>query len=69
MTLVSEKISCGRRGRPKKEESFDKILKFRASKDHEYMRQALEEELEKSGSEILREALEWYYKFKIGHKL
>ena len=66
---MSEKISCGRRGRPKKEESFDKILKFRASKDHEYMRQALEEELEKSGSEILREALEWYYNFKIGYKL
>ena len=66
---MSEKNSCGRRGRPKKEESFDRILKFRANEDHEYMRQALEEELEKSGSEILREALEWYYNFKIGYKL
>lgn len=66
---MSGKISCGRRGRPKKEGSFDRTLRFRANEDHEYMRQALEEELEKSGSEILREALEWYYKFKIGHKL
>lgn len=53
------------RGRPRKIGSFDKALKFCANEDHEYMKKALEDELGKNGSEVLREALETLYRFKI----
>ena len=52
------------RGRPKKKGSFDRVLKFCASEEHEYMKRALEEELDKNGGEGLREALEILYKFE-----
>lgn len=44
------------------------MLKFCANDDHEYMRKALTEELNKNGGEVLREALETLYRFKINMK-
>lgn len=57
-----------KRGRPKKEDSYGILLKFCANEDHKYMKQALEEELDKNGSEVLRDALETFYRFKINLK-
>lgn len=54
------------RGRPRKDKCYDKVFKFCASEDHNYMKKALEEELGKNGGEILREALETLYRFKGG---
>lgn len=56
------------RGRPRKEGSYDKALKFCANDEHKYMRQALEEELGKNGGEVLREALERLYNFRMDLK-
>lgn len=56
------------RGRPKKEGSYETTLKFRGDEYCNYMKQALEEELCKNGGEVLREALETLYRFKIGLK-
>lgn len=57
-----------KRGRPRKNESYVILLKFCANEEHNYMKQALEEELDKNGSEVLREALETFYRFKINLK-
>lgn len=57
-----------KRGRPKKEGSYETVLKFCANDDHAYMRKALTEELNKNGGEVLREALETFYRFKINLK-
>lgn len=53
------------RGRPKKNESFDRTFTFLGNEEHEYMRDALADELDKSGSEVLREALEMMYKIEV----
>ena len=53
------------RGRPKKDKCYDKVFKFLVKDEHEYMKTALEEELDKNGGEILREALETLYRFEI----
>lgn len=57
-----------KRGRPKKEGGYETVLKFCANDDHKYMRKALTEELDKNGGEVLREALETLYRFKINMK-
>ena len=64
---MDEKIRHGR-GRPKKEECYDKVFKFLGKDEHEYMKTALEEELNKNGGEILRDALETLYRFEIALK-
>lgn len=46
-------------------DSFNRRIRFCCSEEHEYMKRALEEELCKNGSEVLREALEEFYKFKL----
>ena len=61
---MEDTIVKGGSGRPKKKGSFDRVLKFCASEEHEYMKRALEEELDKNGGEVLREALEILYKFE-----
>ena len=55
-----------KRGRPKKDKCYDKVFKVCVDEDHDYMRNALMEELNKSSSEVLREALETLYRFKGG---
>lgn len=52
------------RGRPKKDESYCETLVFLVDEDHEYMKKALEDGLDESGSEVLRKALEALYYFK-----
>ena len=64
---MDEKIRRGR-GRPKKEECYDKVFKFLGKDEHKYMKTALEEELNKNGGEILRDALETLYRFEIALK-
>lgn len=56
------------RGRPKKDECFDRKYTFKESNDHVYMRKALEKDLGKNGAEVMREALELLYNMKIGWK-
>ena len=56
------------RGRPKKDECFDRKYTFKESKDHAYMRKALEKDLGKNGAAVMREALELLYNMKIGWK-
>ena len=58
------KIRRGR-GRPRKDKCYDKVVKFLGKDEHEYMKTALEEELNKNGGEILRDALETLYRFEI----
>lgn len=53
------------RGRPRKEGSFERTFTFLGNEEHEYMRGALADELDKSGSEVLREALEMMYKIEV----
>ena len=48
------------------EESYRSSLIFLANDDHKYMKETLEEELNKNGGTILREAIETLYKFKGG---
>lgn len=52
------------RGRPKKNESFGCTFTFLGNDEHEYMRDALENDLGKNGGEVLREALEMLYRFE-----
>lgn len=61
---MDEKIRRGR-GRPRKDKCYDKVFKFLGKDEHEYMKTALEEELNKNGGEILRDALETLYRFEI----
>ena len=64
---MDEKIGRGR-GRPKKDKCYDKVFKFLGKEEHEYMKTALEEELNKNGGEILRDAKEKIYRFEIALK-
>ena len=64
VTWMDENIRRGR-GRPKKDKCYDKVFKFLGKDEHEYMKTALEEELNKNGGEILRDALETLYRFEI----
>ena len=69
VTLVSGKISCGRRGRPKKEKGgCVGRFTFHETEDSEYNRKSLEKELGLNGGEVIREALEMFYMIKIGSK-
>lgn len=52
------------RGRPRKEGSFDRTFTFLGNEEHKYMKETLEDELKKSGSDVLREALEMLYRFE-----
>lgn len=54
-----------RRGRPKKDNSFDREMEFRATKEHERMLDELAAEDHKTRGEVMREALEKYYELKI----
>ena len=63
VTNLEDKLKR-KRGRPRKEESYRSSLIFLANDDHKYMKEALEEELNKNGGAILREAIETLYKFK-----
>lgn len=54
-----------RRGRPKKNNSFDREMEFRATKDHERMVDELAAKDNKTRGEIMREALERFYDLKI----
>ena len=54
------------RGRPRKESGrCDKSFRFNGSEEHMYMKRALEEELHMNGGEVMRAALEFYYKIKV----
>lgn len=53
------------RGRPRKEESYDRRIRFLGDEEHDYMLETLENDLEKSASEILRDALEMMYKIEV----
>lgn len=64
---MEDRTKC-KRGRPRKEESFCGSLTFCLGDEHNYMKNALEEELDKNGGEVLREALETLYRFKINIK-
>lgn len=64
MTGLEDRIKR-KRGRPREADSFNRRIRFCCSEEHEYMKRALEEELCKNGSEVLREALEEFYKFKL----
>ena len=57
-----------KRGRPRKEGSFDKVTRFRTNDEYEYMKRALEEKMNKTGGEVMREALELLYNMQIGWK-
>lgn len=53
------------RGRPRKEGSFDRRIRFLGDEEHDYMLKTLENDLEKSAGEILRDALEMMYKIEV----
>lgn len=61
---MSDCITNRKRGRPKKDGSYGKPLVFLVGEDHGYMKKALEDELDESGGEVLRKALETLYYFK-----
>lgn len=65
MVLDDSVVGKRGRGRPKKEGSYDRALKFCVNEDHRYMKKALEDELNENGGEVLRKALETLYRFKI----
>lgn len=53
------------RGRPRKEDSYTRVIMFRGSKEHEEMLNELTERFGKTRSEVLREALEKLYYLKV----
>ena len=53
------------KGRPKKDSCYTKEIEFRGTKEHEQMLKELVSKSDKSRSEVLREALERYYEFKV----
>ena len=57
-------LTCGR-GRPRKDNSFSRVIMFRGSEEHERMLDELESRLGENRADILREALEKYYYFKV----
>lgn len=63
---MAEEDMKRKRGRPKKDESYSSSLIFCANDEHKYMKESLEEELNKNGGAILREAIEALYRFKGG---
>jgi hypothetical protein len=66
---VSMEVGTKRRGRgrPKKSENrWDRAFRFNGSDEHMHMKEALEDELDMNGGEVMREALELLYNMKIG---
>lgn len=53
------------RGRPRKESSLTRTFIFRGTEEHERMLNEIENRTGKSRGEIMRDALEKYYYFKI----
>lgn len=53
------------RGRPRKKESYDRRIRFLGDEEHDYMLKTLENDLEKSAGEILRDALGMMYKMEV----
>lgn len=53
------------RGRPRKESSLTRTFIFRGTEGHERMLNEIENRTGKSRGEIMRDALEKYYYFKI----
>lgn len=54
-----------RRGRPKKDSSFNNVMEFRATKEHEKMLDDIAAADGKTRGEVMREALERYYDLKV----
>lgn len=53
------------RGRPRKEESYNKRFCFLGNDEYDYMLKTLEDDLEKNAGEILREALEMIFRMEV----
>ena len=53
------------RGRPRKNDSYTKRFRFLGDEEHDYMLKTLENDLERSAGEILRDALEMMYKIEV----
>lgn len=53
------------RGRPKKESSYDYVLKVRISEDELLLLQDLENEFELTRSEVIRQAIQTFHNLKI----
>lgn len=53
-----------RRGRPRKEETFNRRLIFCGSEEHKYMLDTLTKDLNKSKGEIMRDAIKLLYDFE-----
>lgn len=63
--MAEEKLKR-KRGRPRKDElKLDQAFRFNGTKEHTYMREALEKELGMNGGEVMREALEMLFNMKI----
>ena len=60
--MTNEKRS---RGRPRKEDTFTRTFIFRGNEEHEKMLEELENMLGESRGEVMRDALEKYYYFKV----
>lgn len=56
------------RGRPKKDGSYDSVLKVRVSPDELYLLQDLEEELDVSRAELVRRAIRAYHNLKMKYR-
>ena len=53
------------RGRPKKNNSLNNVMEFRATKEHEKMLNDIATVDGKTHGEVMREALERYYDLKV----
>lgn len=53
------------RGRPRKKDSLTRAFIFRGTEEHERMLSEIEDRTGESRGEIIRDALEKYYYFKI----
>lgn len=62
---MEDNVVRRRRGRPRKEESYNKRFCFLGDEEYDYMLKTLEDDLEKNAGEILREALEMMYKMEV----
>lgn len=60
--MVDEKRG---RGRPRKKETFNRTFIFRGTGEHERMLEELEQKTGESRGELIRDALEKYYYFKV----
>lgn len=64
--MVDEDIEVRRgRGRPRKEEVYEYMVKVRLSEEQWDLLRDCEEELDMSKSEIMRKALETYHNIKL----